>query len=346
MKVRYVTALLGCFLFGLLVESRVLAHCPTCFGCETCFCPVCLDDDSKCTGCCYLCVDALCLADPLLCSGCCDDCSNCQCVDNDSLCSGCCRCQNCSCVPDDSKCGDPDCWDCDNNCDCQCDITINSVSSDDYACVGCDVTFTANVTGSCSCVDWSGGGDPASASGTCSFTTHWDTPGTKTVTASPDCGSSEQKQVTIAAPNNFRETYREERENGELYFEYRWGSTSGILAHLQGCKVGEKVDYPGGDDPYCFPSPPWSHCWDNPTTAEGSATAGFGTDTHLPGTFVTPYQVAFVPATQIYRYKSCTGNCSTLMGPLSINRYVTGWNPLWRYSIIKSGAYAEIFPLP
>jgi len=99
MKVRYVTALLGCFLFGLLVESRVLAHCPTCFGCETCFCPVCLDDDSKCTGCCYLCVDALCLADPLLCSGCCS-CTACQCLDDDSLClpwvEVCC---DCACEP-------------------------------------------------------------------------------------------------------------------------------------------------------------------------------------------------------------------------------------------------------
>jgi len=63
--------------------------------------------------------------------------------------------------------------------------------------VGCNIGFTANVTGSCSCVDWFGGGDPATASDTCSFSTDWDTPGTKTVTATPDCGSSESKQVTI-----------------------------------------------------------------------------------------------------------------------------------------------------
>jgi len=97
----------------------------------------------------------------------------------------------------DSDCGDPACWDC-VDCDCECDITVNSVSSDDYACVGCNVTFTANVSGSCSCVDWSGGGDPATANDTCIFITHWDSPGVKTVTAGPDCGdSAKQKQVTV-----------------------------------------------------------------------------------------------------------------------------------------------------
>jgi len=115
------TALLGCFLFGLLVESRVLAHCPTCFGCETCFCPVCVDDDSKCTGCCYLCVDALCLADPLLCSGCCS-CTGCQCLDDDSL-----------CLPWVEVC-----------CDCGCEPVCEEVENDqvcsseyDTLCPGC-----------------------------------------------------------------------------------------------------------------------------------------------------------------------------------------------------------------
>jgi len=101
------------------------------------------------------------------------------------------------CEDDDSECGDPDCWNC-MDCECECDITINSVSSDDYACVGCDVTFTADVMGNCSCVDWSGGGDPESQDGGCTFITQWDTPDTYTVTATPDCGDSEKdKQVTV-----------------------------------------------------------------------------------------------------------------------------------------------------
>jgi len=105
----------------------------------------------------------------------------------------------CECLAD-CGCGGrtcPDCWDC-VSCNCECDITVNSISSDDFACVDCDVTFTADVTGSCSCVDWSGGGDPSSESGSCTFTTKWDTPGVKTVTATPDCGdSAKQKQVTV-----------------------------------------------------------------------------------------------------------------------------------------------------
>ncbi len=72
-------------------------------------------------------------------------------------------------------------------------------ASPEVACVGCDVTFTATAE-KCSCVNWSGGGDPATQEGGCTFTTHWDTPGTKTVTASNSndgCSSSKQKQVTI-----------------------------------------------------------------------------------------------------------------------------------------------------
>ncbi|MFQ6035173.1 MAG: PKD domain-containing protein [Sedimentisphaerales bacterium] len=109
----------------------------------------------------------------------CCDCVDCWCEDNDYWCDECYKCSGCNCV---------------------CDITVNSVSSNkDTACVGCDITFTASVTGSCSCVDWSGGGDPATASDTCTFITHWDSPGTKTVTATPDCGSSKSKNVNIFA---------------------------------------------------------------------------------------------------------------------------------------------------
>jgi len=112
--------------------------------------------------------------------------------------TGCeCLAQCCS----DNDCGSPACWNCTANCQCECDITINSISSDkDTTCIGCDVEFTASVTGSCSCVNWSGGGDPTTAEGTCSFTTHWDSPGTKTVTAVPKCGNSKSKQVNVVCP--------------------------------------------------------------------------------------------------------------------------------------------------
>ena len=159
----------------------------------------------------------------------------------------------------------------------------------------------------------------------------------------PECTDG-TRDVCVADVTNFHEVYREERENGQLYFEYEWDSTSGNLAHLAGCKVGEKVDYPGGN-PYYWPYPPWIEDSDNPTILEVDATIGHGSDTHYTGSFITPYQNATFTASQIYRAKSCSGSYTTLMGSISISRYVTGGGP-WRYSIIKSGAYAEIFPLP
>jgi hypothetical protein len=40
------------------------------------------------------------------------------------------------------------------------------------------------------------------------------------------------------------------------------------------------------------------------------------------------------------------GEYITLLNIGPIYRFVTGEDDLWRYSIIKSGVYAEIFPLP
>jgi hypothetical protein len=66
-----------------------------------------------------------------------------------------------------------------------------------YACVGCKANFTAGVINPLCCdeVVWSGGDDPNSNG--CSFSTHWDTPGVKTVTATLSCGSSAELQITI-----------------------------------------------------------------------------------------------------------------------------------------------------
>jgi len=77
-------------------------------------------------------------------------------------------------------------------------VAIDSVSSDkDAACAGCTITFTATTIppDKYGCLEWSGGGTPATGSGQ-TFTTSWSTAGTKTVTASC-CGSSKPKQVTI-----------------------------------------------------------------------------------------------------------------------------------------------------
>ena len=112
-------------------------------------------------------------------------------------CGECCECVDGSCDPNDSNCGDPNCWDC---VDCNCvTIDVNSVSLDkEFECVGCDVTFTVTTdpSGHEGDVEWSAaGGDPNSGSGS-TFTTNWDTSGTKTATASL-CGTSDSNQVTV-----------------------------------------------------------------------------------------------------------------------------------------------------
>lgn len=238
--------------------------------------------------------------------------------------------------------GCPTCYGC-VSCNCQCVAEVISIGSllYDSACVNCYIPFGAGVPSEqyCDCVHWSGGGNPPSQDGGCFFSTRWETPGIKTVTAST-CKNSKSMQVTIAAPTNFRETYREVRPNGVLYFEYRWDSTSGNRDHLFGCTVGEKVDYPGGN-PYYWPLPPWNGSSPNPTVTEGDATGGFGTDTHISKPFIKPYQAASFTATQVYRYRDGQGNHTTLLGPHPIDRSVYAFYLClsgWRYEITKTGA--------
>ena len=120
---------------------------------------------------------------------------------------------------------------------------------------------------------------------------------------------------------------------------------------LSGCMVGEYVDYPGTPDPndpyYYWPSPTWAagSRSPDPTTSEGSATAGFGTDTHWTSPYATPYQAVLFSAPQIYRYKSCAGNYTTLMGPHSIVRSVfadPNCGSGWRYEVKKTGSQATV----
>lgn len=169
-----------------------------------------------------------------------------------------------------------------------------------------------------------------------------------------NCEICKNDTCVRAVPTNMRQTYAEDLGNGVLYFEYAWDSTTGDLADLGNCSAREKVDYPGGN-PYYWPSPPWVGSSPNPTILPDPpipGTYGALQDTHSPPGFTTPYQAASVTATQVYQYHcgpSCCmedGEYSTLLTIGSIQRFVTGEGELWRYSIIKSGAYAEIFPLP
>ena len=169
-------------------------------------------------------------------------------------CTGCESCVSGSCVDDDSNCGDPDCWDC-NGGDCDCDISINSVTSEDTVCASCDVTFTASISGSCSCVDWSGGGDPVSDSGTCNFTTQWSSTGLKTITATPECGNSAQTDIMVVAVSKIQ--YDDPDEG--------WKDASTLYVH-----VGTTVDFKAIPDPAEASFPGGKPVWGGTSGASGT----------------------------------------------------------------------------
>jgi len=118
------------------------------------------------------------------------------------------------------------------------------------------------------------------------------------------------------------------------------------MSDLSGCYVGENVDYPGDNNPYSFPDPPFDN-WAvaNPSAKNHAASLGAFYDTHgKAGGFSTPYCVESVESTQIYRYKSCDDAYTTLMGPISITRSVYWLSPsnIWEYEIEKSGDSATM----
>lgn len=72
---------------------------------------------------------------------------------------------------------------------------VTGVAGPDACCVGASAIYNAEMClpTNCSNVTWSGGGDPSTGSG-CSFSTRFDTPGDKTVTAT--CGTSHGAKQT------------------------------------------------------------------------------------------------------------------------------------------------------
>ena len=86
---------------------------------------------------------------------------------------------------------------------CQCAAVITGIyleyNESDVQCVGdgWDFLLSGPALNYCSCVSWSTNppGDPQGGTG-CTFSTHWDTPGEKTVTATTPC-SSKSRTVTV-----------------------------------------------------------------------------------------------------------------------------------------------------
>ena len=158
-----------------------------------------------------------------------------------------------------------------------------------------------------------------------------------------------------AVPTHFRRTSGGADEGeGVLYFKYEFDSSTGNLADLSACTVGEIVSYPGSGPYYFPPSPPfWNVGYINPTIfSDLPATTGAIEDHHrLNGDFVKPYSSASFTATQYYRYKCpCknNGDFVNLLGPLDLVRSITpvAGTSNWKYTVTKSGFSATINPLP
>lgn len=136
------------------------------------------------------------------------------------------------------------------------------------------------------------------------------------------------------------------RPGAVLHFEYKWKSSTGDLADLSNCRIGEFVKYPGAADPYVWPSPPWAAGGGtpNPTIIWLDATDGQFEDNHSSKGFLKPYESAAFTANQKYRYQ-CGSDPIVVFpgwGNIDIARRVsdTTGEGCWKYRITKSGASA------
>jgi hypothetical protein len=163
--------------------------------------------------------------------------------------------------------------------------------------------------------------------------------------------------VTLIRPTNFHQV-QEKDENGALYFAYQWESTSGDLADLTRCQVGEYVKYPGSANPFRWPSPPYTNTgrkWSNPTVMRVLGSAGRGNDTQHTPSFAASYRFSQITARQEYFYECLFLDLEVFPGwtyvPITrtVNDPVRG---CWGYTVTKPDPLtgtlykASISPLP
>jgi hypothetical protein len=139
----------------------------------------------------------------------CENCINDECVvcygyPNLTCCDGVCcdgphpTCCNGTCCDPADCCGGNECCDpceCEECIDgiCECAVEIDSVSGGPSSLPpGCPAVFVVSTVpgGREDCVEWSGGGNPATQSGEITFETSWDSLGSQTVRATSKCDSS------------------------------------------------------------------------------------------------------------------------------------------------------------
>ena len=154
--------------------------------------------------------------------------------------------------------------------------------------------------------------------------------------------------VSCAQPVNFHQITGQPQGSTGLFFQYDWDSSTGNLAHLAHCQVGERVHY----SPWPVPIPPWS---DNPIqdfVANVPASDGGFDDPHSTGFPITPFSQSTTIGSQIYRH-----NCrcaigapewTTLHTPFGgiVRSIDSNGNGTWRFTITKSGVQNGVNPLP
>jgi len=151
----------------------------------------------------------------------------------------------------------------------------------------------------------------------------------------------------VATPIGFTIVQGPSLPNGTLQWTYSWSSSSGNLADLSQCKVGESVFYPGSGSTYTWPLPMVTNQpTPNPSVILGPATAGAFSDKNgPPDSYLKPYMNASFMATQRIQWECSNyqdGAFFRFVPDISIVRSVQLNGTTWQYTITKSGDTATV----
>jgi hypothetical protein len=141
---------------------------------------------------------------------------------------------------------------------------------------------------------------------------------------------------------------RHPRRSGSL--ELAWSSSTGNLADLAGCQIGEQVVYPThpNSKTYTYP-PPFNMTVPNPTFVLVDARLGTFNDDHSRPPIQPPCQVVSSTSQQRYIYIKCPCDMGpkVLAGIWPINRAISiRPDKKFKYVITKNGLSASDDPLP